>query len=80
MASAELREEAASRRAAVLLVQEPWVVRGTVCGLGSASNRILAVSSSSEIRACIVVMDGSLDVIVLRHLSTPTCVCAQISD
>lgn len=64
----------------VLLIQEPWSVGGNVCGLGSASNRIIVGSSANETPwAAIVVTDRSLDVVAISHLSTLHCVCVHIT-
>lgn len=78
-ATAELGVVARRVNASVLLLQEPWVVRQSeVSGLGTLSNRILVGTRDERVWACIVILDPSLDVTILRHLSDAHCVCAHI--
>lgn len=79
VATAELRVAARRANASILLLQEPWVVRtSVVSGLGSLSTRILTGTSDDAVWACIAILDSSIDVTVLRHLSNSFCVCAHI--
>lgn len=78
-ASAELRNVACVMHASILLIQEAWVSRqALVCGLGSLSHRILTGTRDATPWACIAILDPTLDVTIIRHLSSVHCVCAHI--
>lgn len=79
VATGELRTFATRRHAALLLLQEPWVNMGKVCGLGTTSNRILVGTTTETPLACIVVLDTRMDVLLLTNLRSKYCVCAQVA-
>ena len=78
-ATSELRQHATTVGASVLLIQEPWTRDNTVCGLGPTSNQIIVGTSEVRPRACIVVLERGLDVVVLTHLSNQDCVCIRLT-
>lgn len=78
-ATSELRQYATSIGASALLIQEPWTRENTVCGLGPASNKIIVGSTDVRPRACIVVLERGLDVVVLSHLNNQYCVCVRLT-
>lgn len=78
-ATSELRTMATRHRADILLIQEPWVNTGRVCGLGTTSNKILVCTQVETPFACIVILDPKMDVLLLSALSTKHCVFAQVT-
>lgn len=71
VATAELRQQALHIGASVLLVQEPWTGRHFVCGMGTTSNLILVGTTEERPRACIVVLDNTLDVVSMYCPPSP---------
>ncbi|CAB0044063.1 unnamed protein product [Trichogramma brassicae] len=79
IASNELLQDATTRGAALLLVQEPYASDGQVCGLGKYANNIITGNEKGEIPAAgIVVLDKDITAVKLAHLRTSHCVCAHI--
>lgn len=79
IATGELLRYCYSRKASVLLLQEPATIRPhLVCGLGAASNWILVGSTTMPPLACIVLTDPSFDVFQLSRFDTPYYVCAHV--
>ena len=76
--TSELTQHATTIGASVLLIQEPWTRENTVCGLGPTSNKIIVGSTDVRPRACIVILERGLDVVVLTHLSNQDCVCVRL--
>lgn len=79
VASAELHQLGVRMKASMLLIQEPWTMQNSVCGMGTFSNRILVGTTNDTPKACIVLLDPSLDVMLLASMSNSSCVCAQVA-
>lgn len=73
-ASAELVEVMVEKKIDVALVQEPYVRKGKVCGLGSGR---VFYDRKENVRpwACIVVNNERLGVVQRSDLSSSHCVC-----
>lgn len=58
VATGELRTFPTRKKASILLLQEPWVNLGRICGLGTTSNRILTGCLEGTPLACIAILDN----------------------
>ena len=64
-------------RVGIALLQEPYAVHTRVCGLPSAM-RIFAYTGEGVAKAAVVVVDDTLDAMVIPELVTTTGVCVAI--
>lgn len=75
----ELRKAAYENNVDIILVQEPYAVRGKVMGYGMADTLITGTQQGEQPWAAIIVLNKELNILHLQHLCTAHTVAAEVT-
>lgn len=78
-AADEIREAAHREGVDILLLQEPYVSRGSVAGFGIRDAVVINVQQGARPWAAVVVLNRGLNVLHVGHLSTTHTVCVEVT-
>ena len=78
-ATVELRQAVCEAKVDLLLIQEPYTIRGRVAGFGAATVVIAEENADERPWAAIVVLNISFSILRVGQMSTLYTACAEIT-